>query len=233
MESRCNFEFHFTMRSSKEWLQLLPKNFSESCRLTFLEHFFVTSMPRRRWLSKEREVELLVLPPLLRSKVCFLLWPNPTNSGNSQTILDKGWPTLPIYSTSKFAVRGMTQNAGASTGNLLIIVCWYWESVITSSALELGKHGITVNAYAPGSSTNMILVFEMWSDICCRGDWHRYAWATVQLSAIITVFWSDTAFWTVRYIREINGVVIIFLFDQFLSFIMHLCVDDWWCHKSN
>jgi len=37
--------------------------------------------------------------------------------------IGQGWPTLPIYSTSKFAVRGMTQNAGASTGNLLIIVC--------------------------------------------------------------------------------------------------------------
>lgn len=48
MESGCNFEFHFAMRPSKEWLQLLPKNFSESCQLTFLEHFFVTSMPGRR-----------------------------------------------------------------------------------------------------------------------------------------------------------------------------------------
>jgi acetoin reductase-like protein len=39
-----------------------------------------------------------------------------------------GWPMLTGYSASKFAVRGLTQNA----------------------ALDLGKYGITVNAYAPG-----------------------------------------------------------------------------------
>ncbi|KAF8808442.1 NAD(P)-binding protein [Phlegmacium glaucopus] len=39
-----------------------------------------------------------------------------------------GWPMISAYSTSKFAVRGLTQNA----------------------ALDLGKYGITVNAYAPG-----------------------------------------------------------------------------------
>jgi len=39
-----------------------------------------------------------------------------------------GWPMLTAYGSSKFAVRGLTQNA----------------------ALELGKYGITVNAYAPG-----------------------------------------------------------------------------------
>jgi len=38
------------------------------------------------------------------------------------------WPMLSAYGSSKFAVRGLTQNA----------------------ALDLGKHGITVNAYAPG-----------------------------------------------------------------------------------
>jgi len=39
-----------------------------------------------------------------------------------------GWPLLTGYGSSKFAVRGLTQNA----------------------ALDLGKYGITVNAYAPG-----------------------------------------------------------------------------------
>jgi len=39
-----------------------------------------------------------------------------------------GWPMLTGYSLSKFAIRGLTQNA----------------------ALDLGKYGITVNAYAPG-----------------------------------------------------------------------------------
>jgi len=39
-----------------------------------------------------------------------------------------GWPMLTAYGSSKFAVRGLTQNAAG----------------------ELGKYGITVNAYAPG-----------------------------------------------------------------------------------
>lgn len=44
----------------------------------------------------------------------------------------------PAYCTSKWAVRGLTQ----------------------TSALELGEHGITVNAYCPGSvKTDMSLVF--------------------------------------------------------------------------
>ncbi|KAK7032769.1 NAD-binding protein [Favolaschia claudopus] len=41
----------------------------------------------------------------------------------------KGMQTQAVYSASKFAVRGLTQAA----------------------ALELGEHGITVNAYAPGA----------------------------------------------------------------------------------
>ncbi|KAK7042780.1 L-2,3-butanediol dehydrogenase [Favolaschia claudopus] len=41
----------------------------------------------------------------------------------------QGYPILPDYSASKFAVRGLTQAAAG----------------------EFGKHGITVNAYAPGS----------------------------------------------------------------------------------
>ncbi|KAJ7155280.1 hypothetical protein C8R46DRAFT_1356498 [Mycena filopes] len=41
----------------------------------------------------------------------------------------QAYPSLPDYSASKFAVRGLTQSA----------------------ALEFGKHGITVNAYAPGT----------------------------------------------------------------------------------
>ncbi|KAJ7722884.1 NAD-binding protein [Mycena maculata] len=44
----------------------------------------------------------------------------------------------PHYSASKFAVRGLTQSA----------------------ALDLGKHGITVNAYAPGAVDTTLLVGE-------------------------------------------------------------------------
>ncbi|KAI0049324.1 NAD(P)-binding protein [Auriscalpium vulgare] len=47
----------------------------------------------------------------------------------------KGVPFLFAYSASKFAVRGMTQSAAA----------------------ELGKYGITVNAYAPGGTESRML----------------------------------------------------------------------------
>ncbi|KAI0049325.1 acetoin reductase family protein [Auriscalpium vulgare] len=47
----------------------------------------------------------------------------------------KGYPYLFSYSTSKFAVRGMTQSAAAA----------------------LGKYGITVNAYAPGGVDTRML----------------------------------------------------------------------------
>lgn len=48
--------------------------------------------------------------------------------GASSLAGKQGWPMLTAYSLSKFAIRGLTQNA----------------------ALDLGKYGITVNAYAPG-----------------------------------------------------------------------------------
>ncbi|KAF4607261.1 hypothetical protein EYR38_001322 [Pleurotus pulmonarius] len=47
----------------------------------------------------------------------------------------KGYPDSPAYSSSKFAVRGLTQSA----------------------AQEYGKYGITVNAYAPGSIVTELL----------------------------------------------------------------------------
>lgn len=54
---------------------------------------------------------------------------------------------LSAYSASKFAVRGLTQNAGLSlTFKEFFILSTYSYF----EATELGKYGITVNAYAPG-----------------------------------------------------------------------------------
>ncbi|KAJ3512237.1 hypothetical protein NLJ89_g3631 [Agrocybe chaxingu] len=55
--------------------------------------------------------------------------------GASSIAGKQGWPFASFYSASKFAVRGLTQSA----------------------ALELGKHGITVNAYAPGGVATKML----------------------------------------------------------------------------
>lgn len=49
------------------------------------------------------------------------------------------------YSASKFAVRGLTQSAG-----VLLSINSRLASYSQQSAQELGKYGITVNAYAPG-----------------------------------------------------------------------------------
>ncbi|KAF9473929.1 NAD(P)-binding protein [Pholiota conissans] len=55
--------------------------------------------------------------------------------GASSLAGKQAWPQLSLYSATKFAIRGLTQAA----------------------ALEFGKHGITVNAYAPGPvDTDMI-----------------------------------------------------------------------------
>ncbi|KAL0958475.1 hypothetical protein HGRIS_000614 [Hohenbuehelia grisea] len=48
--------------------------------------------------------------------------------GASSVAGKQGWPMLAAYSSTKFAVRGLTQSA----------------------ATELGQYGVTVNAYSPG-----------------------------------------------------------------------------------
>lgn len=56
------------------------------------------------------------------------------------------------YSASKFAVRGLTQTAGELESKL----CGNLTLICNISAQEWGKHGIRVNAYAPGAvSTEM------------------------------------------------------------------------------
>lgn len=51
------------------------------------------------------------------------------------------------YTASKFAIRGMTQSAGAAHAFIESVDNFYlYRSCL---ALELAKHNITVNAYAP------------------------------------------------------------------------------------
>lgn len=60
----------------------------------------------------------------------------------------KGTPFLTAYSATKFAIRGLTQTAGK-----LHFTPFKLKRGLTRSihiAIELGKHQITVNAYAPG-----------------------------------------------------------------------------------
>ena len=66
--------------------------------------------------------------------------------GASSLAGNAGRPDNYIYSASKFAVRGMTQAAG--------IIYHSYSNELSERvhlALELAKHNITVNAYAPGA----------------------------------------------------------------------------------
>ena len=62
----------------------------------------------------------------------------------------KGSPRWPHYSATKFAVRGLTQAVGGSKDGLFCRPV----NAYSRTAQEVGKHGITVNAYAPGKDLN-------------------------------------------------------------------------------
>jgi NAD(P)-dependent dehydrogenase (short-subunit alcohol dehydrogenase family) len=57
-----------------------------------------------------------------------------------------GAPRLSTYSASKFAVRGLTQAAGACSSEPRKMTMHTDRHL----AQDLGAYGITVNAYAPG-----------------------------------------------------------------------------------
>jgi NAD(P)-dependent dehydrogenase (short-subunit alcohol dehydrogenase family) len=69
-----------------------------------------------------------------------------------------GEPLLGAYSSSKFAVRGLTQVAGTFRN------CDGMKNIDQALAREFGPHGITVNAYSPGTehltATPSLLIFE-------------------------------------------------------------------------
>ncbi|KAF7303860.1 hypothetical protein MIND_00615900 [Mycena indigotica] len=73
--------------------------------------------------------------------------------GASSMCGKKGYEGLSAYCASKFAIRGLTQAA----------------------ALELGKHQITVNAYAPGAiETSMLDQLASWSTTASGGAPQNY-----------------------------------------------------------
>jgi len=94
----------------------------------------------------------------------------PTHSVQLSTNSFLGEERMSAYAASKFAVRGLTQAAGttsAASRPLLLTI----DNVI---AVELGRYGITVNAYAPGpivtdmreSAAVRITVIQLSTHIC-------------------------------------------------------------------
>ncbi|KAJ6482547.1 hypothetical protein C8R45DRAFT_304412 [Mycena sanguinolenta] len=73
--------------------------------------------------------------------------------GAASTAAKRGVPSLGAYCASKFAIRGLTQSA----------------------AHELGPHGITVNAYAPGGiDTDMLGLIASESAVASRSNPEDY-----------------------------------------------------------
>lgn len=60
---------------------------------------------------------------------------------------------MSIYSATKFAVRSLTQSAGELSFINAVIQDVKSGRHSRHIAIELAKHGITVNAYAPGECT--------------------------------------------------------------------------------
>ena len=65
--------------------------------------------------------------------------------GASSVAGKQGLPLGAPYCASKWAVRGLTQTAGKDH------VVPLSNGFLIEAALELGRHDITVNAYAPGT----------------------------------------------------------------------------------
>jgi NAD(P)-dependent dehydrogenase (short-subunit alcohol dehydrogenase family) len=68
--------------------------------------------------------------------------------GASSVLGRQGLPYAAHYSAAKFAIRGLTQAVGTS----MFVFSISRQLTFNGTAQEVGKHGITVNTYAPGMS---------------------------------------------------------------------------------
>ena len=78
-------------------------------------------------------------------------------------------PLVDAYSASKFAVRGLTQSAGNDSSSIHVGIAWL-ILLFKNLAAELGRFGITVNAYAPGA-----IMTPMRKDLACKKSQHFHA----------------------------------------------------------
>ena len=62
----------------------------------------------------------------------------------ADNIVTTGSPFFSVYSTTKAGIRGLTQ----AVGELATLTRFFCSQMCVAS--ELGRHGITVNSYAPG-----------------------------------------------------------------------------------
>lgn len=69
----------------------------------------------------------------------------PTSSKSDADPDSSGAAFCSTYGSSKFAVRALTQVAGEARISTFEVVL-----IMSRTACEWGKHGITVNGYAPG-----------------------------------------------------------------------------------
>ena len=76
------------------------------------------------------------------------------------------WPEISVYSSTKFAVRGLTQAAGPSFPSFKKVHVADRIRPSTRKAQELGKHNITVNAYAPGVILTPMSEYEGRYHVC-------------------------------------------------------------------
>ena len=72
------------------------------------------------------------------------------------------------YCAAKFAIRGLTQSVGASQAVLTISRLFMFIPI----AMEVGKHGITANVYAPGKDLSRAAACS--HDMISRLDQHTH-----------------------------------------------------------